>query len=164
MNIDIRTTWAHKNKEHNQKEIKIQQNSVLMPCDKLFATDNAKWIDWHILPALVYLLPWSTQPSTLIHVEWSNIRTYWSVLGPPYLPWIKWPPVPRRRIFLSDKNAFLYEFPRSLFVRVQLEITQHWFDKNGLPPNRRQDIRLTNSDPIHWRIYSAIPIYVLFTK
>ena len=47
------------------------------------------------------------------------------------------------------------KFHWSLFVRVQLTITQHCLD-NGLAPNRPQAIILTNYDIIQWCIYVAL--------
>ena len=51
--------------------------------------------------------------------------------------------------------VFWLKFQWSLFLRVQLAVTQHWLD-NGLAPNRRQAIIWSNADPIHWRIYAAL--------
>ena len=55
----------------------------------------------------------------------------------------------------SWMNSFLFWliFHWSLFLRVQLTITQHWF-RLGL--NRRQAIIWTNADLIHRRIYAAL--------
>ena len=60
--------------------------------------------------------------------------------------------------FLWMKSfLFWLKFHRSLFLRVQLTITQHWFGwDNGLAPNRRQAIIWTNAGLIHWRIYAAL--------
>ena len=51
---------------------------------------------------------------------------------------------------LSWKKNFEFwlKFHWSLFLKAQLTITQHWF-------NRRQTIFWANADPIHWRIYAA---------
>ena len=58
--------------------------------------------------------------------------------------------------FLWIKSfVFWLKFHWSLFLRIQLIITQYWFD-NGLVSNRRQAIIWINADPIHWRIYSAV--------
>ena len=51
--------------------------------------------------------------------------------------------------------ALWFKFLYSLFARVQLTITQHWFD-NGLALDRQQAIIWTNADLIHWRIYAAL--------
>ena len=65
------------------------------------------------------------------------------------------------QIFFSDvlswmKNVvFWLQFHWSLFLRVQLTITQHCLD-NGLAPNRRQAIIWTNADSLRWRIYAAL--------
>ena len=43
----------------------------------------------------------------------------------------------------------------SLFLSVQLTITQHWF-RYGLSPNWWRSIIWTNADPINWHIYAAL--------
>ena len=52
--------------------------------------------------------------------------------------------------------VFWLIFHWSLFLSVQLTITQHCFIDNGLASYRRQAIIWTNADPIHWRIYAAL--------
>ena len=51
--------------------------------------------------------------------------------------------------------VFRLKFHWSLFLRVQLTISQHWFN-NGFVQNRRQAIIGTNADPTHWRIYAPL--------
>ena len=51
--------------------------------------------------------------------------------------------------------VFSLKFYWSLFLRVQLTITQHCLD-HGLVPNRQQAIIWTNADMIYWRIYVAL--------
>ena len=45
-------------------------------------------------------------------------------------PWTKWPPFLDDNfgcIFVSEKFVFILKFHRSLFLRVQLTVTQYWF-------------------------------------
>ena len=47
------------------------------------------------------------------------------------------------------------KFHWSLFLTVQLTITQYWF-RYSLVPNRQQAVIWTNADLIHWHIYAAL--------
>ena len=51
--------------------------------------------------------------------------------------------------------VFWLKFPRSLFLRVQLAITQHGLD-NGLALNRWQAIIWSNARLIQWCTYAAL--------
>ena len=61
-------------------------------------------------------------------------------------------------------NAFssmkLYEvwlrFHWSLFLRVQWTIFQHWFQSNGLVPNRQLASILSNGVLSHWRVFASL--------
>ena len=57
-----------------------------------------------------------------------------------------------RCIFVNEKFCISLKCHWSLFLGVQLTITQH----DGLAPNRRQAIISTNGDLIHWRIYAGL--------
>ena len=48
--------------------------------------------------------------------------------------------------------VFWFEFHWILFPRVQLTMNRRWF-KQWLASNRRQTIRVTSADPVHWGIY-----------
>ena len=58
---------------------------------------------------------------------------------------------------LSSMKVFEFQlqFHWSLFPRVQLIISQHWF-RSGLAPSRRETITRINADPIHRCIYTAL--------
>ena len=57
-------------------------------------------------------------------------------------------------IFVNENYEFRLTFHWRSSLRDQLTVTQHCF--NGLAPNRRRAIIWTNTDLIHWRIYSAL--------
>ena len=52
-------------------------------------------------------------------------------------------------------SVFLFEFHRSLSLRVQLANVSIG-SGNGLAPTSRQAIIWRNVDPVHWRIYAAL--------
>ena len=58
-------------------------------------------------------------------------------------------------ILSMDFFLFWWKFHWSLFLKVQLIISQHCLD-NGMVPNRWQANIWTNADPVHWRIFAAL--------
>ena len=58
-------------------------------------------------------------------------------------------------IFMNEEFHIWVEFRWSLFIRVQLTISNNIDSGNGLAPKRWQAIAWTNFDPVHWRIYAT---------
>ena len=59
-------------------------------------------------------------------------------------------------IFRYATFLFWFQFHCNLFPRVHLEYYSSIGSDNGLAPTRRQTIILTNTDPVHRRIYAAL--------
>ena len=66
-------------------------------------------------------------------------------------------------IFMNEKNCISIRFlevcsqgPRWQYFNIGSD--------NGLVPNRRQAIILTNADRIHWRIYAALRVFEINNK
>ena len=97
------------------------------------------------------------QTTTRLDSWWPNALTHICLSRPQWVTDLlikSFPPGQNGRHFADDifrcnsvneKFIFWLKFHWSLFLSVQLTISQHWSD-NGLAPNRRQAIIWTNAD------------------
>ena len=141
-----------------------QQGRLTKPQGWLFEYHNNKGCNHLYMPKSLTNCTWKGACGLCVpDFYWQKHLGYWSSM----MSWCVLNSSPLNKMAaLSQKifsDAFLWMksfafwliFHWSLFLRVQLTITQHCLD-NGLALNRWQAVIWINADLIHWCIYAAL--------